>query len=85
MLGAKVVQFKMMPCVKKNGHILDISLDMCPTMHHPLVTATANHLQHICYLAEYACSILTMSEIHSFANMIASNNTIKLISTGTGT
>ena len=38
----------MVPCIKKNDSILDIPLDMWPTMQPPLVMAADNHLQHIC-------------------------------------
>ena len=30
----------LVPCCKINEHILDVSLNMCPIMHPPLVMAT---------------------------------------------
>ena len=44
---SKVVRFKIVPCIKRNKHILNISLGMCPTVHPPLMMDTANYLQNV--------------------------------------
>ena len=86
MPDAKVVKFKMMPCVKNNGRILDLSLDMCPTLHHPLVMDGYSQ-SSATYLLFFVGRIYLQhfKGPYSFANIMDCNHTIKLVSTGIST
>ena len=55
MLVAKIVKFnesdvKMLPYVKENKHILNISLDMCILLSDIATIDRLQCIRHICYL-----------------------------------
>ena len=84
MPATKVVKFNkriMVPCLKINENILNISIGMCPIMHTPLVIPTADSS---CLLVS-SCITCNEWSTYSIINVMASNHTIKLIITSTGT
>ena len=74
--------------VKRDGHIFDVSLDMCPTMHPTLQSIIYSIF--VVFVNWYLPSPCTHSFInewspYSFVTTMASNHTIELVNTATGT
>ena len=90
MLDAKLLNFinvKVVPYIKKNQLILNISLDVRILL---LDVATVNHLQHIYHVCclPTGCNCMFFASEQSpctFINVLTSNHTIKLVNTGTST
>ena len=78
MQATKVVKFNkriMVPCLKTNENILNISIGMCPIMHTPLVIPTVDSS---CLLVS---SCITCNEWSTYSII----NVMELIITSTGT
>ena len=91
-LNAKVVKFiKIVPCVKIKEHVVDISLDMCSTMHPSFwwwleLIFYSIFVMFVGIFSHHALAVCHWwVESMLFVNVMSSNHTVELSNTSTST